>query len=79
VRLTPTEFSLLRELALNPDKVMTYMQLLQRVWGPEYTEEKEYLHVFIGRLRNKLEANPANPSFLLNVPGVGYMLRNGHT
>ncbi len=72
VRLTPTEYSLLRELVLNAGKVLTYAQLLNRVWGPEYGQEREYLHVFIGRLRAKLEPDPTNPIHIVTVPGIGY-------
>jgi len=72
VRLTPTEYSLLRELALNVGKVFTHSDLLKKVWGPEYGLEREYLRVFIGRLRAKLEPDPANPRYISTVPGVGY-------
>ncbi|MGD1039784.1 MAG: helix-turn-helix domain-containing protein [Dehalococcoidales bacterium] len=70
--MTPTEYNLLRELALNAEKVLTYNQLLNRVWGPEYAQEREYLHVFTSRLRAKLEADPAKPVFIVTVPGIGY-------
>ncbi len=72
VRLTPTEYSLLKELVLNAGKVLTHAQLLNRVWGPEYGQEREYLHVFIGRLRAKLEPDLTNPIHIVTVPGVGY-------
>lgn len=72
VRLTPTEYSLLQELALNAGKVLTHTHLLRKVWGPRYNEEREYLRVFIGRLRAKLEPAPANPKYIITVPGVGY-------
>ena len=72
VRLTPTEYSLLQELVLNVGKVLTYSHLLKRVWGPEYGQEREYLRVFIGRLRAKLEASPTTPRYISTVPGVGY-------
>ena len=75
VRLTPTEYNLLRELALNTNKVLTHNMLLGKVWGPEYGEEKEYLRVFVNRLRKKLEANPENPKYIITVPGVGYQFR----
>ncbi len=52
VKLTPTEYGLLQELALNAGKVLTHSHLLSKIWGPEYREEREYLHVFIRRLRN---------------------------
>ena len=72
VRLTPTEFALLEQLVTHAGKVLTHRQLLQRVWGTEYGEEAEYLRVYMGRLRRKLEQDPANPRFLLTEPGVGY-------
>ena len=72
VRLTPTEYSLLQELVLNEGKVLTHTHLLHRVWGPEYGQESEYLRVFIGRLRAKLEPEPAKPRYISTVPGVGY-------
>jgi two-component system KDP operon response regulator KdpE len=72
VRLSPTEFALLKELAFNAGKVLTHRMLLQSVWGPEYGEESEYLRVYINRLRHKLEADPANPRYLLTEPAVGY-------
>ncbi len=72
VRLTPTEFSLLEQLVTNAGKVLTHRMLLQRVWGPEYGGESEYLRVYINRLRQKLEPNPAKPQLLVTEPGVGY-------
>ena len=72
VRLTPTEFALLEQLVLNAGKVLLHRQLLQRVWGPEYGGEHEYLRVYMGRLRRKLEADPSNPTYLVTEPGVGY-------
>lgn len=72
VRLTPTEFALLEQLVTNTGKVLTHRALLQRVWGRDYTEEAEYLRVYMGRLRHKLEADPANPRFFLTESGVGY-------
>ena len=72
VRLSPTEFSLLGQLITNAGKVLTHRMLLQRIWGPEYGGEAEYLRVYINRLRQKLESDPANPRYLLTEPGVGY-------
>ena len=72
VRLTPTEFSLLEQLVTNAGKVLTHRMLLQRVWGPEYGGEAEYLRVYINRLRQKLEPNPTKPQLLVTEPGVGY-------
>lgn len=72
VRLSPTEFSVLKQLVLNAGKVLTHRMLLQSIWGPEYGGEAEYLRVYINRLRQKLESDPANPRYLLTEPGVGY-------
>ena len=74
VKLTPTEYNLLRELALNEGKVLTHTQLLQKVWGLEYKSETQYLHVFIRRLRSKLEAGSKAPSCITTIPGVGYKI-----
>ena len=74
VTLTPTEYSLLQHLAVNADKVLTHSMILQSVWGSEYCSEKEYLRVFIGRLRKKIEPDPKNPEYLQTIPGVGYHL-----
>jgi two-component system KDP operon response regulator KdpE len=76
VKLTPTEYRLLQELVLNVDKVLTHSMLLQKIWGPEYAEEKEYLHVFIGRLRKELEPHPESPRYIMTVPGVGYRFKS---
>lgn len=76
IKLTPTEYNLLQELVLNAGKVLTHTYLLNKVWGPEYHDETEYLHVFARRLRLKLEHNPADPRYLMTVPGVGYQFQN---
>ncbi len=72
VHLTPTEYDLLCELTRNAGKVVEHRDLLQRVWGPDYSGENTYLRTFVRHLRRKLEPNPAQPQFLLNEPGVGY-------
>jgi len=72
VSLTPTEFNLLQELVLNKGKVLTHSHLLQKVWGSEYRDEKEYLHVFIGRLRTKLHLDSKDQRYIRTIPGVGY-------
>lgn len=76
VKLTPTEYNLLQELALNANKVLTHSMLLRRVWGPEYGQEKEYLRVFVNRLRGKLEPHPDNPEYIITIPGMGYQFRH---
>ncbi|TAJ16451.1 MAG: response regulator transcription factor [Dehalococcoidia bacterium] len=72
VRLTPTEYDLLRALVAHPGRVLTDRALLQAVWGPEFAEEHHYLHVYIGRLRRKIERDPQRPRFVRTEPGVGY-------
>jgi len=72
VALTSTEYALLQEIALNAGKVLTYTHLLQKVWGTDYADEREYLHVFVSRLRAKLEPDPKNPRYITTVSGVGY-------
>jgi two-component system, OmpR family, KDP operon response regulator KdpE len=74
VRLTPTEYELLVVLVRNADRVVTDARLLQQVWGPEYGDEDHYLHVYVARLRKKLERDPQNPRYLRTEPGVGYRL-----
>jgi two-component system KDP operon response regulator KdpE len=74
VHLTPTEYDLLCELSRNAGKVLTHRELLQRVWGPDYSSENTYLRTFIRLLRRKLEPDPAQPRFLLNELGVGYLV-----
>ena len=75
VKLTPTEYNLLQELALNAGKVLTHTQLLSKIWGPEYRDERKYLHVFIRRLRSTLESDKESSRYILSVPGVGYKLK----
>ena len=76
IRLTPIEFSLLGQLVLNAGKVLTNGMLLQKVWGPEYNCEVHYVHIFIARLRKKLEPDPKKPKYILTKPGVGYYFVN---
>ncbi len=72
VPMTPTEFNLLAYLMSNAGKVLPHHSILQHVWGPEYHTETEYLRVYIGRLRQKLEDDPAHPRYLHTERGVGY-------
>ena len=74
VHLTPIEYRLLKLLAQNAGKVMTHQQLLQQVWGPDYSTESHYLRVYMAQLRRKLEVNSARPCYVLTEPGVGYRL-----
>lgn len=72
VHLTPTEYDLLCELTRHAGKVLTHRELLQRVWGPDYSGENTYLRTFVRHLRRKLEPDPSQPRFLHNELGVGY-------
>lgn len=73
VHLTPTEFALLRELALHPGKLLTHRQLLRRVWGPGYETQTEYTRVYVRRLRAKLESSDG-PPLIVTEPRAGYRL-----
>ena len=75
VHLTPIEYKLLTTLVRYAGKVMTHRQLLKEVWGPLHVEEAHYLRVYMRQLRNKVEANPAQPRHLVTELGVGYRLR----
>lgn len=72
VKLTPTEYTLLKVLIKNSGKIMTRQMLLKEVWGTGYSAESHYLHVYIGQLRHKIEPDPAHPRFILTISGVGY-------
>ena len=72
VRLTPKEFELITYFARHPGKVITHRALLTAVWGGNNTEQPEYLRVFIGQLRKKIEADPSEPRYILTDPWVGY-------
>jgi two-component system KDP operon response regulator KdpE len=74
VKLTPTEYALLRLLIQHAGKVLTHQQLLRQVWGPEYINETHYLRVYFAQLRQKIETNPALPEVIVTEPGVGYRL-----
>jgi two-component system KDP operon response regulator KdpE len=71
VHMTPTEFSLLRELVTHRGKLLSHAHLLRRVWGPAYQTETEYVRVYVGRLRAKLET-PGGPPLILTAPRAGY-------
>jgi two-component system KDP operon response regulator KdpE len=72
VELTPTEFNLLVYLMENMGVVLSHRRILQNVWGPEYGDEHEYLRVYIGHLRQKIEADPSTPLYIVTKRGVGY-------
>ena len=72
IDLTPTEFNLLVYLVKNAGKALHHRAILQHVWGQEYGDEAEYLRVYVGKLRQKIEADPLNPQFLHTEHGIGY-------
>ena len=76
VHLTPTEFELLRELAVNAGKVLTHQMLLSRVWGPASSDSTHYLRVYVNQLRQKIEQDASRPRHILTEPGVGYRFRD---
>jgi len=74
VHLTATEFGILRLLWKNQGKVVSHRQILKEIWGPNSVEHTQYLRVYVGHLRKKLEPNPETPSLIVTEPGVGYRL-----
>ncbi|UKS25450.1 response regulator [Paenibacillus sp. HWE-109] len=73
LKLTPTEYDLLKVLAINAGRVMTHRQLLKQVWGGhQYESDSQYLRVYVGHLRKKLEEDPTRPKYILTEPGIGY-------
>ena len=77
IHLTPKEFELLLFMVQHPAIVLTHHRLLGAVWGGNHTEQTEYLRVFIGQLRKKLEIDPANPKYILTEPWIGYRFQPG--
>jgi two-component system KDP operon response regulator KdpE len=74
--LTPTEYEVLKFLAMHAGQVVTHRNRLRAVWGPSYEDEAHYLRVFVGQLRRKIEPEPGRPRYLLTEPGIGYRLRS---
>ena len=74
IKLTPTEYELLKELILQAGKVLTHKQLLKAVWGNQYAEDTQYIRVYIAQLRRKIEDDPSRPQYIISEPGVGYRL-----
>jgi two-component system, OmpR family, KDP operon response regulator KdpE len=72
IKLTSTEFSLLALLASNSGKVLTHQYLLKEIWGHSYSDQTQYLRVFIAQLRKKIEDNPSKPELLITESGIGY-------
>jgi two-component system KDP operon response regulator KdpE len=77
LKLTPKEHDLLELLALHSGKVVTHKTLLTSVWGPAHAEDLQYLRVFIGQLRAKIEPDPGNPALIVTEPGIGYRFLEG--
>lgn len=75
VHVTPKEYDVLAALARHPDRVISHTQLLRNVWGPAQEQRVDYLRIVVRNLRQKLEADPAQPRLITNEPGVGYRLR----
>jgi len=71
---TPKEYDLLRYLIINKGKMITHKQLLKDVWGPAHGEDMQYLRVYISQIREKVEPDPKNPSFIITEPGIGYRM-----
>ena len=74
IKLTPKEFDLLAFLARHAGKVATHKQILNAVWGPSHSEDTQYLRVYIGQLRQKIEPDQSEPAVVLTEPGIGYRL-----
>ena len=74
LKLTPKEFELLSFLAKHPGRVLTHRQILTAVWGPAHAEDTQYLRVYIGQLRQKIEERPDDPRLILTEPGIGYRI-----
>ena len=74
VKLTPTEYDIMKVLAQNAGKVLTHKQLLKTVWGSAYDGDTHYIRVFIGQLRRKIEENPTQPRYIITESGIGYRL-----
>ena len=72
VRLSPREYDLLAQLVRGAGRVVTHKQLLTAVWGPAHADDVQYLRVFVGQLRQKIESDPSQPALILTEPGVGY-------
>ena len=77
IKLTATEYSLLALLAQNEGKVLTQQYILKQIWGPTYTEQSQYLRVYVAQLRKKIEADPNHPLHLITETGVGYRFLSG--
>ena len=77
IKLTPREYDLLCALAANAGRVMTHSQILTAVWGPAHKSDTQYLRVFVGQLRNKIERDPSTPAIIRTESGIGYRFSDG--
>jgi two-component system, OmpR family, KDP operon response regulator KdpE len=77
VRLTPTEWAILEQLVRHRGRLVSQRELLSSVWGPQYVAERQYLRVYLGQLRRKLEPDPSRPEYLITEPGMGYRFVDG--
>jgi two-component system KDP operon response regulator KdpE len=77
IHLTPKEFELLTYFIQHPGKVLTHRNLLAALWGGNYVEQNEYLRVFVGNLRKKIETDPATPRYIITEPWIGYRFDPG--
>jgi DNA-binding response OmpR family regulator len=75
LELTPKEYELLRELVLNAGIALKYERILIDIWGPEYRDEKKLVHAIVRRLREKIEADPKKPSYIIAISGIGYRFK----
>jgi two-component system, OmpR family, KDP operon response regulator KdpE len=75
IRLSRKEYEVLRTLVKHAGKVVTHQQLLREVWGPAHINETQYLRVYVGQLRQKIERDPTQPRYIMTEAGVGYRLR----
>jgi two-component system KDP operon response regulator KdpE len=74
VPFTPKEYELVRYFMINIGKMLTHRQILKEVWGPAHGDDTQYLRVYVGQVREKIEANPATPRLIITEPGVGYRM-----
>ena len=74
IKLTPKEFELLSFLGKHAGRVLTHRQILTAVWGPAHAEDTQYLRVYVGQIRQKVEEHPDNPRIILTEPGIGYRI-----
>jgi len=78
VKLTPTEFRLFALLMRNANRILTHKQLLEKVWGWEYIDDLDHIRIYIWHLRQKIESDPAQPTYIITEPGVGYYFQKAN-